>query len=200
MVTSKLITNLIECETQNLSEEILQSGRKVHIVSTSTLATIENYEWSKNNSKEISPFDSKNVLLAFFLLLNVIGLSLAISQLMQTALPSPLFVGLLLGFLLLFLGLVTSLIKAGKKSKIRKISVIGIYTTDINLTWPQLAETLIMKVPVKRSFNRYLVLITHQNLVLKFEINGYLMNDQKLASAIEHFKSKADHQKSIQKM
>lgn len=184
-MTKELITEFLETENQRISADNLQ--KEVRLLSTKDIVRQNGHKVEKL-PRDLRPLKRERNLILFFSLINITGFILAVKQFYTLALPLGSFLALTVLFLALLLIPILVFLRFRKRLDILRISQQGITTSTGVFHWNQLKDTLILKVPNRKTFKNYLVLVTKKNQIFKYDLKFFLSNDLKLATAIEKFK------------
>lgn len=184
-MTKELITEFLETENQRISAGSLQ--KEACLLSTKDIVRQNGHRIEKL-PRDLRPLKRERNLILFFSLINITGFIFVVNQFYKLALPLGSFLALTVLFLALLLIPILVFLRFRKRLDILKISRQGIITSSGVFRWDQLNDTLILKVPNGKNFKNYLVLVTRENQIFKYDLNFFLMNELKLAAAIEKFK------------
>ena len=139
--------------------------------------------------REIIPLTREKWWMMLFLLIDAVAIFFIMDQFFKATISRPLFIYLIVLLVLFALIPIFIFIHLYRSVEIKKISPEGVFTHDFKLPWDQLADSLIIKVPRGKAFQTFLILITCENLLLKFDLRAFSISDHKLACLIENFKS-----------
>ena len=186
MITNEFILRFLETENQKLSETARNSETKIRFWQTKDLASASTT--AQQRQKRFRPFYWYRWLIGVCLCIDIVAIVMIIDQMSQSKLSIFSAVGLLALLFILLLIPVTIFVRQRKTNEIIEISTEGVFTNTMALPWTQLTETFIMKVPIGKYSKIYLVLVTAENLILKFETKYLSVSETKLATLIEDCK------------
>lgn len=188
MIANQLIDEFREVENQKLLINPIDKARMVKVHRTSELA--QAIDHSVKIPKQLLPWKKEKRLAIGFLLVDVIGFAIVAYQVFQSNLPLYLGIFLFMLFLLLLVIPISFFLRLQKSMDILSISSQGISTVSQYFNWAELDETLILQIPEEKKIICYLVLVTAENLFLKFDLSPFSASVDELSMIIENYKAR----------
>jgi hypothetical protein len=185
---SKLINDFLEQETKKIPKLFKVFGQIPEIILTKDF----HFDLSRikyKNKKIIRPSWFYRIIGLFFIGLDLLSIIIVINLMMNNRLPIALLTGFLLFLLFLFFAPVYFLFISKKRNYKIVIDREGLQIDKNRFAWSNLTETAIMILPSGRGHQSYLILVTSDNKVLKFDLFNLSVSDKKLSTIIEYYKN-----------
>jgi len=185
--TNELINDFIERETKKIPKLFRVFGQIPEIILTKDFP----FDLSRikyKSKKIVRPSWFYRIVGLFYIGVVLLSIMIVINLMMNNRLPILLLTGFLLFLLFLFFVPVYFLFISKKRNYKIIIDREGLQIGKNRFAWSNLTETAIMILPSGRGHQSYLILVTSDNKVLKFDLFNLSISDKKLSTIIEYYK------------